>query len=319
MKKYLLYTLALLMGSSVFFACEDDIEPRDVQIHIDDPEAYYENLRAYRNTEHYIAFGWFGNWSAAGSSMVTRLANVPDSMDIISIWGDYRCTPEMMADMEYVRRVKGMKVIFTIFAHEIPAEYEVTKEGIEQYASDLCDTVAKYNYDGLDLDYEPGFGGQGPLVSGPGHKDNMEIFVRKLAEQLGPKSGTGKLLTIDGVPFHLNEGLSELFDYGIVQAYSSSGDNDLQNRFDNAWDNGWKPEQYIFTENFESHWSTGGTHYRDKYGNTMPSLLGMARFNPTQGRKAGVGTYHMEYEYLALPNYKYLRQAIQIMNPAVRN
>ena len=55
----------------------------------------------------------------------------------------------------------------------------------------------------------------GPLVSGPGHMDNMEIFVRKLSEKLGPASGTGKLLTIDGVPFHLNEGLAQLFDYGI--------------------------------------------------------------------------------------------------------
>ena len=60
----------------------------------------------------------------------------------------------------------------------------------------------------------------------------MEIFVRKLSEKLGPASGTGKLLTIDGVPFHLNEGLAQLFDYGIVQAYNSYGDSDLQGRFD---------------------------------------------------------------------------------------
>ena len=63
------------------------------------------------------------------------------------------------------------------------------------------------------------------MVSGPGHMDNMEIFVRKLSEKLGPASGTGKLLTIDGVPFHLNEGLAQLFDYGIVQAYNSYGDS----------------------------------------------------------------------------------------------
>ena len=34
--------------------------------------------------------------------------------------------------------------------------------------------------------------------------------------------------------------------------------SDLQGRFDDADANGWKPEQYIFTENFESLWSTGG-------------------------------------------------------------
>ena len=111
MKKFILYILAVLAGSSLFIACEEqnEMEARVVQTVPEKPEAYYENLRAYRNTDHYIAFGWFGNWSAAGPAMSTRLANVPDSMDIISIWGDYnKITPEMKADMEYVRRVKGM-------------------------------------------------------------------------------------------------------------------------------------------------------------------------------------------------------------------
>jgi hypothetical protein len=46
----------------------------------------------------------------------------------------------------------------------------------------------------------------------------------------------------------------------------------------------------------------------------MPSLLGMAYWNPDEGRKGGTGTFHMEYEFAT--DYKYLRQAIQIMNPA---
>lgn len=322
MKKLILSLVITIIGASLFVACEqqNEMEALTIQVPPVKSEAYYESLRIYKQTDHQIAFGWFGYWTAAGPAMSTRLANVPDSMDIISIWGEYNnITPVMKEDMEFVRKVKGIKVIFTIFAHDIPEAYEVTREGIEKYASDMCDSVQKYGYDGLDLDYEPGFGGVGPLVSGEGHMDNMEIFVRKLSEKLGPASGTGKLLTIDGVPYHLNPGLAELFDYGIVQAYNSPGDNDLQNRFNSAYNNGWKPEQYIFTENFESLWQGGGNpNYADSRGNRMPSLIGMARFTPSQGRKAGVGTYHMEYEYLALPDYKYLRQAIQIMNPAVR-
>ena len=33
-------------------------------------------------------------------------------------------------------------------------------------------------------------------------------------------------------------------------------------------------------------------------------------------RKGGVGTYHMEAEYGTTPEYKNLRNAIQIMNPS---
>ncbi|MFW5596041.1 MAG: glycoside hydrolase family 18, partial [Prevotella sp.] len=60
-------------------------------------------------------------------------------------------------------------------------------------------------------------------------------------------------------------------------------------------------------------------------GTTVPSLLGMAYWNPTidgiQYRKGGVGSYHMEYEYsLAgiVNTYPYLRKAISIMNPVIK-
>ena len=81
------------------------------------------------------------------------------------------------------------------------------------------------------------------------------------------------------------------------------------------------PEKFIVTENFESYWATGGINYSDPELGTIPSLLGMARWQPTRDgevrRKGGVGTYHMEFEYNHTDvEYKYLREAIQIMNPA---
>lgn len=313
--KYAGICFALLLALA---ACEDQNEPTplDIQKPFEKTEVYYENLRAYKRSPHQLAFGWFGGWTAMGASPAKYLSSVPDSVDLISIWGKWNeLTQEQIADMEYVKKVKGTKVIFTIFAHEIPEPFEDTPESIEEYARAMVDSVYKYNYDGLDLDYEPNYGGKGPLVN----KDKMEIFVRELGKHLGPKSGSGKIFAIDGEPHWLNMGLAELFDYGIVQSYSSRGDIDLQARFNNAAEVGWKPEQYIFTEDFEKSWRTGGvTHFTDSKGNMMPSLIGMARFHPRQGRKAGCGTYHMEYEYNHTDtDYKFLRQAIQIMNPSV--
>lgn len=311
-------------------ACNTDIENIQIQYPEEHDAAYYENLRAYKNSKHQIAFGWFGHWTAMGSSPSKYLSSIPDSVDVISIWGEWsNLTPEKIEDLRQLQQVKGTKVMFTVFAHDIPEPFDATPEGIKAYALSYVDSIHKYGYDGIDLDYEPGFGGKGEFINPDNMnstvitqkgKDNMEIFVRTLAEHVGPKSGTGKLFAIDGVPYALNQGLAELFDYGIVQSYDSSGDSDLQSRFDNADKNGWKPEQYIFTENFEKWWSTGGkTSFRDKDGNVMNSLQGMARFNPTQGAKGGCGSYHMEYEYNHTDKeYKYLREAIQIMNPAKR-
>lgn len=316
MNKLLKYTGVCLLLSVMVSACEDDLTTIQIQKPFENTNEYYENLRAYKRSPHQLAFGWFGGWTAKGASPSKYLSSVPDSVDLISIWGKWNeLSKEQFADMEYVRTVKGTKVIFTIFAHEVPEPFDDTKEGIEEYARAVVDSVYKYNYDGLDLDYEPNFGGRGPLIN----KNNMEIFVRELGKYLGPKSDSGKIFAIDGEPYYLNMGLAELFDYGIVQSYSSYGDSDLQSRFNSAEAVGWKPEQYIFTENFESLWRTGGTTtFTDSKGNQMPSLIGMAHFHPTQGMKGGCGTYHMEYEYNHTDaDYKYLRQAIQIMNPAV--
>lgn len=308
-------------------ACSDWVTP-DREI-VQDPykqspvlrdNAYYAALREYKKTDHKIAFGWYGSWTAAGPSFQTKLESAPDSMDIISIWSGWsNLTPEQIADKEFVQKVKGTKVTFTIFLDDLPAEFkengEITDGAIENFARSYADSIAKYDYDGMDIDYEPGYGASGPLV---GH-DN-ELFrktIIALGKYLGPKSGTGRLLMIDGVPYAVHEDIAEYFDYGIVQAYSSSGWSDLQNRFNYANAKGWKPEQYIYAENFESLWQTGGVNHLCRDGETVNSLLGMARFNPEQGFGAGFGAYHMEYEYgHSDMQYKYMRRAIQDVNPA---
>lgn len=319
----------ILLICFLFFSlssCLDEVDPENKIVGQVEPksEEYYKQLRAYKESDHAVAFGWFGGWNTETSSMGTRLVSIPDSVDIVSIWGKYwDITDAQKADLAYVQNVLGTKVTYTIFAHEVPEPFEATTEGVGKYAKALADTMYKYNYDGLDLDYEPGFGGVGPLV---GHNNAlMKDFVLALSKYFGPKSGTGKLLLIDGVPYAVHPEIVECFNYGIVQAYDSSGEWDLQYRFNNALAKGWSADKYIFTEDFEKWWSTGGkpnavVTTADGKEFVVPSLEAMARFNPKVDdkyqRKGGVGTYHMENEYKHTPDYKYLRQAIQIMNPA---
>lgn len=322
MKKY----TALLTGIAFIVSCSDwtETESLDLQKPVEKSKEYYQNLRAYKASDHQVAFGWFGGWNPDAPSMSRRLASIPDSVDIVSIWGKYwGISDTQKDDLAYVQNVLGTRVTYTIFAHKVPEPFEATTEGVREYAKALADTVSKYNYDGLDLDYEPGEGA-GPLAN---CHDNelMRDFVIALSKYLGPASGTNKLLTINGVPYAIHKELPVLFNYGIVQSYRSGGDFDLQHRFNNAFKKGWKPEQYIFTEDFEGFWESGGYPlYEHKELNgeiiKMNSLRGMALFYPEidgkKYEKGGAGTYHMEYDYNNVPDYKYLRQAIQTMNPA---
>lgn len=318
------------MLAAAVASCTKETTPERINIQHPDQQspilrdnAYYQNLRAYKQTKHKLAFGWYGSWTAVGASYQSRLISAPDSMDIISIWSQWHTlTPQQKADKEFVQKTLGTKVTYTIFSDKLPEPFleigngEYTDEAIEAYAKAYCkDSMDKYQYDGIDIDYEPGYGASGPFV---GHDNALFTkLINAMSKYVGPKSGTGRLLIIDGVPYAVDRSVVDCFDYGIVQAYASSGYTDLQNRFNNADAKGWKPEQYIFAENFESYWKTGGVDFTDREGNRMPSLYGMATFNPTQGAGAGFGAYHMEYEYgnSAMP-YQFMRNAIQMANPA---
>ncbi len=333
-KNILAFVLSAGFIMNGLMSCSTEIEALNIVQPEIKSEQYYADLRAYKQrNDHEVFFGWFGGWNADSPNMINLLRSVPDSVDIISIWSG----THSKEDLDYVQNVKGTRVTFTIFAHKIPEQFmggekrdQVTKEGIEAYAVALVDTMKKYGYQGIDLDYEPGYadpaGGPftGPLVGPsyvyPNYKDNMEIFVKKLGEYIGPKSGTSYLLIIDGVPYDVKPELAEYFNYGVVQSYNSPGYTDLQSRFDMAAARGWKPEQYIFAETFEgARYVNGGVSHKLRNGETVPSLIGMAHFLPMyQGklatRKGGCGTYHMENDYMSTPNYKYTREAIQIMS-----
>lgn len=330
--------ITFIMSTLIFIACDTDVENLQVEGPIKRDQQYYDNLRAYKLTKHPVAFGWVGGWTANGPSEGNYLRAVPDSVDIIALWSDYQINTEAKEkDLRYVQNTLGTKVVFTIFAHEVPAPFEKTHDGIREFARAMADSVNKYSYDGLDLDYEPGYGGTGTLVSVSGFQDNMEVFVLELAKYLGPKSGTGKLLIIDGVPYAIKKELVDCFDYGVVQAYVCASYTNLQSRFNNAvsgggysWGGGWTPEKYIYAEDFEGgRHATGGVSHtlRDALPDgriSVPSLYGMALFVPVYNgapaeMSGGFGSFHMEYDYRNADPYIFTRTAIQMVNPANPN
>ena len=158
MKKLLMYIIVSVMIGTGIISCNTDIEALDIVVPDNMSEEYWESLRAYKaRNDHEVFFGWFGGWTANSADMINFLSSVPDSVDIISIWGDYKnLSPAQIEDLRYVQDVKGTRVTYTIFAHKIPDEFMsgenheiATSEGIEEYAKALVDTMYKYGYQGI--------------------------------------------------------------------------------------------------------------------------------------------------------------------------
>lgn len=200
---------------------------------------------------------------------------------------------------------------------------------VVKYANAICDTIYKYDLDGFDLDAEPRYPQPFQTKKEMWKNDRMNLFIRTMGKRIGPKAetpeGRKKLLVVDGEPDWFSAEMALYFDYYILQAYRCSSYTDLDSRLSRLVTQ-FSPLQsaeeiakkLIVTENFEAHSATGGVTYTTRDGKKVPSYIGMAMWQPKKGRKGGIGSYHMEKDYAASPVYKYLRQGIQIMNPAVK-
>ena len=306
---------------------------------------YYQNLRAYKATANNygrpVAFGWFSNWSPAGAYRKGYLTSMPDSMDIVSMWSGapnrFKITPEQKADKEFVQKVKGTKLLevtllsymgkgrtpdwvyeevekkgeeegwsesevelqkklarWKFWGFEGEFESENHYESLARFAKALCDSLYTSEWDGYDIDWEIGsgvFDMDGTLSQ----NKHLIFLVKEMNKYIGPKSdpeGKGhKLICIDGRMSGLGE-LDGYVDYWIGQNYGS-------HRPSISSPDG-HPERYIVTENFEQYAVSGG------------GLLDQAATMPAKGYKGGVGAYRFDNDYNNTPDYKWMRQAIQI-------
>ena len=106
--KTILKSFLMFLGVTIAFSsCSDwtETEIKDPENLTDaqKTEKYYENLRAYKKTDHPVAFGWFGEWVGSGASLEHSLRGLPDSVDFVSIWGNWKNLDEArIADKKYV-------------------------------------------------------------------------------------------------------------------------------------------------------------------------------------------------------------------------
>ena len=314
-------------------------------------EQYYADLRAYKKTNHILSFGWYAAYApiagAGGykdpASWGERIMGLPDSIDIVSLWmgipsNDSSASgyaPLAYEDMRFVREKKGTRFVaptITRMNHVITlkdgTEYDLSQHkndtGIAVYAQHLVDQVLDADIDGVDLDYEPA----GDWLQGA----NFTKLVQYIAQFFGPRgSMPEKLLIIDFYSQAPPVETGVYANYFIRQAYSQGTGGiqtaaNLQSYF-NAVQAAIPPGKFIVTENFGDFSENGGTPFTEANGNLyttdgsrMYSLEGMARWNPTQGKKAGFGAFYFDRDYYSKTGVPYynVRRCIQIANPAVR-
>lgn len=299
MKK--LKNIGFALAAALFVGCTDVESINDVDLNgTIKGDDYYAALREWKQTPGLPqVFVWFDSWTGTTPTSETSLRGLPDSVTIASNWGGhpkFELTPERRYDMEYVQRVKGTKVVVTLFSQNIGDDLpdkeiyhtagtsrdpEKVRPAIKEYAKDLYYACLACGYDGYDWDYEPqGNMGNGQLWTNPVQRT---IFVEELSYWFGrgamdpnrdrgdrPMPEKRMLFLIDGevgVREHMDrDWLSYYVDYFVLQAYGGMDDYRMGGVLGDMdkWIQEGKvtPDEVvrrtIVTENFESYASTGG-------------------------------------------------------------
>jgi len=155
-------------------------------------EAYYKALRDYKNSDHQIAFSYYSAWTGVGTNMQSSLMGLPDSVDLVSLWGGWKNpTKAQLKDLRAAQQKKGLKAMICFLVLDMgagvtpdptEAEKATLKEGeswthkywgwstaqtpegkaarraaVVKYANAICDVIEKYGYDGFDIDAEPNY------------------------------------------------------------------------------------------------------------------------------------------------------------------
>ena len=153
-------------------------------------EEYYKALRDYKNSDHQLAFAYYSAWTGVGTNMQSSLMGLPDSVDLVSLWGGWKNPTEaQLKDLRLAQEKKGLKAMICFLVLDMgggitpdptDAEKAQLKEGevwahkywgwssenteagkaarraaVVKYANAICDVIDKYGYDGFDIDAEP--------------------------------------------------------------------------------------------------------------------------------------------------------------------
>jgi len=262
-----------------------------------------DSLIAYKNSPHQLMMGYYRTWGDYVTDPVnyhTRMTDLPDSIDIVSVFTDY--TPATNPYWDTLKLVyipylhaRGTKVVYTggYFAGA-----STNPTGLATWVNGIVSTINTYNYDGYDIDIEA-------TASGTTLQDQIACF-QALSQYLGPLSGTGKLLIYDTNQNGnaLMSGIKNMVSYVLLQAYWRNVTS-LQGTF-NTYTSYISPSKFLV-----------GVDYEDATGYQAGQMPAYTAWQPTQGTKGGVFAYGIDMEGPnSGRNYVTTRAAIQTMNPA---
>lgn len=292
---------------------------------------YLESLRSYKQSAHPQVIGFFDakNWNLDNGKQNTFLYNLPDSLDMIcAINQTGALTPAQLADMTSTRATKGTKMLmmldFKKMNDDLKKRLPVSPAGdlvnttINSYTDSVLNVYQQNKYDGIYLLYEDLYCFNCSEVLSD--ISRVSAIITRLAASANAKK---LLLQSKGTDaLFLTPEAAGKIDFFVVNSLNVAGASYYV--YDGLLDlyssiNGFSSSKMMLTASFQGdRWKLGGDPFPNGGGTFIGTATALARWNVTGGLKGGLGIYYVEQDYNNNPPYKYAREAIQMINPAVK-
>jgi hypothetical protein len=342
--------ILLIIAAVVVTACSDWTDPETLPIENPSVEAnnpalyqqYLENLRNYKKTDHQLLIGFFNNSDKSFLSRGTHITSVPDKVDIVALmYGDNLVDTELK-EIDALRKDKGTKVIYSIDYDAIAAQIAVTIREAEEAAEaaagdeeapeiivpeflDLLTSeldrqfalLAKYSYDGLCLGYVD-LSIQFPTIV---DVERITQVQDMLFTRLAGVAANAKLLLFAGAPENvLDKSLLEQFDYIILKTFAAVDKRGLDVIAATSLRDEVPADRIMVSA---MPLSLDPTDLKTgAFSDASCAIVGMAQWLKIPGyfTKSGLAIYRINDDYYnPETDYKYTREAIEIMNPSPKN
>ena len=334
MRRYDIKTLAALLVSGLLglTACTEveSIAIDEVNAETSDGRyaQYLDNLKAYKEAGHQVVYGWFDNSQKTPSSQGQHITSVPDSMDVVVL-----TTPEL-ADFERddIRAVrqKGTRVAALVSYDRVKAAYDelasdpatAPAEDFETYLLARVDETLALtdDYDGLVVE----FAGQDPdYLREPDRSAYVALqaaFLDRIAAW--QTAHAGKTLSFAGKPQNLDDKtLLQGCEHIILDGTSAVTAAQLSLLARAAAEEGVPADRFVMAAALPS---MDSSDTEAGYWGSGVRALGETAYWATVEEsgyaKAGIAVYDLQNDYYETNGfYTYVREAINIINPAPAN
>ena len=133
-KNILGWGLCSLTLAFCFTACDTDVESVKLvepNIANENPslyQAYLQNLKAYKNSDHKKTYVWFDNSEKTPFSRAQHYSMIPDSVDYVSPIYPEDLQSWELGEIQEMKADKGTKFLLTVDYDAIKADYNAEKE-----------------------------------------------------------------------------------------------------------------------------------------------------------------------------------------------